>query len=164
VGLRVLGFRGLRCRTGLRARLLLEAGYGVEGCGFGAPGVRVGELVFTTAMTGYPESLTDPSYAGQILVVAHPMVGNYGVPRPLVEGGLALNMESERVQVEALVVAEYPEHSHPKASMSLGEWLEASGVPGIYAVDTRWLVRLVRSMGVMHAAAAVYPEDSRPPD
>lgn len=146
----------LRCPT--KARILLEDGAAVEACGFGAEATITGELVFTTAMTGYPESLTDPSYMGQILVITHPMVGNYGVPRVRVHNGLSLNMESEGVKVAGLLVAEYPEYSHPEAMTSLGGWLEESGVPGAYRLDTRWLVKRVRSRGVMQAIVSVSSE------
>ncbi|MEB3773345.1 MAG: glutamine-hydrolyzing carbamoyl-phosphate synthase small subunit [Desulfurococcales archaeon] len=142
----------LGCRV--KSRILLEDGTGIEACGFGYEGVSVGELVFTTAMTGYPESLTDPSYAGQILVITHPHVGNYGVPRVRTWRGLALNMESESVKVSGLIVSDYPDYSHPEALWSLGEWLASDGVPGAYGVDTRWLVKKIRSMGVMQAVVA----------
>ncbi len=141
-----------------KARILLEDGTAVEACGFGAEATVTGELVFTTAMTGYPESLTDPSYMGQILVITHPMVGNYGVPRVRVENGLSLNMESESIKVWGLLVSEYPEYSHPEAVQSLGEWLESSGVPGAYRLDTRWLVKKVRTRGVMQAVVSVSRE------
>ncbi len=152
----------LRCRTGLRARLLTRR-FAVEGCGFGAEGLRVGELVFSTSMTGYPESLTDPSYRGQILIYTHPMVGNYGVPQPGVHQGVSLEWESLEVQVAGFIVAELPRHWHGRARWGLSEWLALHGVPGMYRVDTRWLVKEVRSGGVTEAALAVYREGSPPP-
>lgn len=102
----------LRCKFGLRARLLLRDGLRIEGCGFGAPGVRVGEVVFSTSMTGYLKSLTDPSYRGQILIYTHPMVGNYGVSSLDVRlHGVPLHYESDSVQVEGFIVSELPERT-----------------------------------------------------
>ncbi|MET1101172.1 MAG: glutamine-hydrolyzing carbamoyl-phosphate synthase small subunit [Pyrodictiaceae archaeon] len=148
----------LRCPHDLCARLLLANGLGFEGCGFGAMGTAIGEAVFTTAMTGYPESLTDPSYRGQILVETHPMMGNYGVPSPSRRyAGIPLDYESDRVQVEGFVVAELPAPSHHASVMSLDEWLRKEKVPGIYRVDTRLLVRILREHGVLMAALAVFP-------
>jgi carbamoyl-phosphate synthase small subunit len=153
----------LRCRTGLRARLLLADGIAVEGCGFGAPVTRVGEVVFTTAMTGYPESLTDPSYRGQILVEAHPMMGNYGVPKKSrLHHGILLDYESDRIQVEGFVVAELPKPSHYASAMSLHEWLQSEGVPGVYRVDTRFLVKRIREYGVVMGIISVYSESDEP--
>ncbi|MEB3852204.1 MAG: glutamine-hydrolyzing carbamoyl-phosphate synthase small subunit [Desulfurococcales archaeon] len=154
---------GGRCRTGLRGALLLESGLAVEGCGFGAEGVRVGEVVFSTSMTGYPESLTDPSYRGQILVYTHPMVGNYGVPRPRVRHGVLYGLESERVHVEGFVVAELSRHAPRPGRLGLHEWLRAQGVPGVFRVDTRMLVRHLRSRGTMMGAVGVYPEGEPAP-
>ena len=162
--IRVHRYPLLRCPTGLRARLLLESGTAVEACGFGAPGTRVGEVVFTTAMTGYPESLTDPSYRGQILVETHPMVGNYGVPsRSRLYHGVPLDYESDHVQVEGFVVAELPKPSHYASVASLHAWLAGEGVPGIYRVDTRMLVEEIREHGVEMGILAVYPAHQEPP-
>jgi len=151
---------GRTTRRGLKSLLLLEDGTLIEGWGFGKPGVRVGEIVFTTGMVGYTESLTDPSYEGQILIITHPLVGNYGVARKhICENGLPLHFESDRIHVEALVVAYETDPSHWASGMSLHEWLESEGVPGISHVDTRFLVKKIREKGVMMAALAVYPED-----
>lgn len=149
----------VRCKTGLRARLLLADGFRVEGCGFGSEGVRVGEIVFSTGMQGYVEALTDPSYAGQILIWTHPMVGCYGVPSPEHSYcGIPLNYESDRVQVEGFIVSELPPHNHYLSVMSLDEWLRSAGVPGIFRVDTRALVKRIREYGVIMGVLAVYPE------
>jgi carbamoyl-phosphate synthase small subunit len=162
--LRVYRFPGLRCRTGLRGRLLLASGLAVEGCGFGAPATRVGEVVFTTAMTGYTESLTDPSYRGQILIATHPMMGNYGVPsRARRLHGIPLDYESDRIQVEGFVVAELPHPSHHASEMSLHQWLAREGVPGLYRVDTRMLVRHIREHGTAMGIIAVYHEKGEEP-
>jgi carbamoyl-phosphate synthase small subunit len=149
----------LWCRSGLRARLLLADGTAVEGCGFGARDTRVGEVVFTTSMPGYPESLTDPSYAGQILIWTHPMVGCYGIPSfEHSYCSVPFNYESDRVQVEGFIVSELPPHNHYLSTMSLAEWLELSGVPGMFRVDTRALVKRIREYGVLMGVLAVYPE------
>ncbi|MEN2999140.1 MAG: glutamine-hydrolyzing carbamoyl-phosphate synthase small subunit [Acidilobaceae archaeon] len=142
--------RGLRCSH--RARLLLANGMMIEGCAFGHTTTRTGELVFSTGMTGYPEALTDPSYAGQILVWTHPMVGCYGVPsREHSFCGVPINYESDRVAVEGFVVSELPPHNHYLSVSSLAEWLESSRVPGMYKVDTRAIVKVLREQGVMPA-------------
>ena len=131
--------------------------------------IFVGEVVFNTAMTGYPESLTDPSYAGQILVTTFPLIGNYGVPDTgLGKDGLPLFMESERIHVKALVVADYSEHySHWNAKESLASWLKREKVPGITGIDTRRLTKVLREHGVMrgrivfgHTEGAEVTEDT----
>ena len=108
-------------------------------------------MVFNTAMTGYPESLTDPSYAGQILVTTYPLIGNYGVPNTSIgDDGLPLFLESERIHVKGLVVADYSEHySHWNAKESLSQWLIREKIPAITGIDTRRLTKLLREHGVM---------------
>jgi carbamoyl-phosphate synthase small subunit len=108
-------------------------------------------VVFNTAMTGYPESLTDPSYAGQILVTTFPLIGNYGVPDTGVgDDGLPLFMESERIHPKALIVADYSErYSHWNAKASLSDWLKREKVPAITGIDTRRLTKVLREHGVM---------------
>jgi carbamoyl-phosphate synthase small subunit len=151
----------LKCPRGLCSRLLLANGVGFEGCGFGSPRTVVGEAVFTTAMTGYPESLTDPSYRGQILVETHPMIGNYGVPsRSRNVAGIPLDYESDSIQVEGFVVAELPKPSHYASVMSLDEWFRSEDRPGMYRVDTRLLVRILREHGVVMAVLATFPCDN----
>jgi carbamoyl-phosphate synthase small subunit len=143
----------------LRARLLLEDGEAIDGCGFGRPRVSVGEVVFTTGMTGYVEALTAPSYAGQILVWTHPMVGCYGVPaRTHSIYGIPIDYESDRVQVEGFVASELPLPSHYLSVRNLHEWLGESGVPGMYKVDTRALVKRIRERGVMMGILATFNE------
>ena len=139
-----------------QAKLILEDGTTFCGFSFGYDSVHssdifVGEVVFNTAMTGYPESLTDPSYAGQILVTTFPLIGNYGVPDTgLGKDGLPLFMESERIHVKGLVVADYSEHySHWNAKESLASWLKREKVPGITGIDTRRLTKVLREHGVM---------------
>ncbi|HEY3357903.1 MAG TPA: glutamine-hydrolyzing carbamoyl-phosphate synthase small subunit [Polyangia bacterium] len=120
------------------------------GHGFGAGRAVAGEVVFNTGMTGYVEALTDPSYRGQILVLTYPLVGNYGVPAPRAAGTLDGPYESDRIQVQGLVVQTYVAgYSHHAAVRSLGAWLAAEGVPAITGVDTRTLTRRLREHGTM---------------
>ncbi|MDH3314186.1 MAG: glutamine-hydrolyzing carbamoyl-phosphate synthase small subunit [Gammaproteobacteria bacterium] len=134
----------------MAVRLRLNEGTGVQGRGFGATKLVQGEVVFNTAMVGYVEALTDPSYCGQILVLTYPLVGNYGVPPPRTPGSLDGPYESGRIQVQGLVVQNYVDaYSHHAASRSLHEWLSAEGVPGLTGVDTRFLTRQLREHGTM---------------
>jgi carbamoyl-phosphate synthase small subunit len=133
------------------ARLLLADGSVWEGESFGAEVDTDGEVVFNTGMVGYPESLTDPSYRGQILVFTYPLIGNYGVPSAdLNEWGFSKNFESEEIQVRGLIVATASEDfSHQAAVSSLGNWMKHHGIPGITGIDTRALTKLLREHGVM---------------
>ena len=133
------------------ARLILEDGSQFCGWSFGYDADAIGEVVFNTAMTGYPESLTDPSYAGQILVTTYPLIGNYGVPDTgLGDNGLPLLMESDRIHVKGLVVADYSEtFSHWNAKESLASWLKREKIPAITGIDTRRLTKVLREHGVM---------------
>ena len=131
------------------AVLRLEGGAEFRGWMFGYDGPCDGEAVFSTAMVGYPESLTDPSYSGQILCVSYPLVGNYGVPE---EGpdemGISRNFESEKIWARGLVISEYSfDYSHWNAVKSLDEWLREQKVPGIYGIDTRALTQELRENG-----------------
>ena len=134
-----------------KAKLILDDGSQVIGHSFGYESNTTGEVVFNTAMTGYPESLTDPSYAGQILVTTFPLIGNYGVPDTGVgDDGLPLFMESERIYPKALIVADYSErYSHWNANESLSDWLKREKVPAITGIDTRRLTKVLREHGVM---------------
>ena len=133
------------------ARLILEDGSQFVGWSFGFDTNTVGEVVFNTAMTGYPESLTDPSYAGQILVTTYPLIGNYGVPDTgLGDNGLPLFMESDKIHAKALIVADYSEtYSHWNARESLASWLKREIIPAITGIDTRRLTKVLRESGVM---------------
>jgi carbamoyl-phosphate synthase small subunit len=132
------------------ASLALEDGTVLDGRGFGAAKVVRGEVVFNTAMTGYVEALTDPSYCGQILVLTYPLAGNYGVPAPRRPESLDGPYESGRIQVQGLVVQNYVEaYSHHAACRSLHEWLSAEGIPGLTGVDTRSLTRRLRERGTL---------------
>jgi len=133
------------------ATLRLANGMEFRGWSFGYDGPCDGETVFSTAMVGYPESLTDPSYSGQILCVTYPLVGNYGVPSEGVdENGISLNFESERIWVRGLVISEYSfNFSHWDAVKSLDQWLKEQKIPGIYGIDTRALTQVLRDNGSM---------------
>jgi len=131
-------------------KLVLEDGSAFTGKSFGYEGSVAGEVVFNTAMTGYPESLTDPSYKGQILVLTYPLVGNYGVPREDSENGLYKFFESDMLHISALVISDYSaEYSHWNARQSLGDWLKQNQIPGIFDVDTRLITKLLREKGSM---------------
>ncbi len=143
-----------------KASLILEDGTAFPGFSFGSPASAAGEVVFNTAMTGYPESLTDPSYSGQILVPTYPLIGNYGVPPMTIEGGLPRFFESDKIHVRGLVVSDYSfEYSHWNAVKSLDEWLKEHGVPGIYGVDTRQITKMIRERGVMSGKIVVEGDD-----
>ena len=133
------------------ATLILSNGTQFHGKSFGYEAETVGEVVFNTAMTSYPESLTDPSYAGQIMVNTYPLIGNYGVPEiAMGRDGLPLYTESDKIQVKALIVADYSEtYSHWNAKESLATWLKREKIPAITGIDTRRLTMLLREHGVM---------------
>lgn len=135
-----------------KVTLQLSDGTEFHGKSFGYEQPVAGEVVFNTAMMGYPESLTDPSYAGQLLTMTFPLVGNYGVPPFTFEKqtGLPDFMESDRIYASALIVSDYSEqYSHWNAVESLGEWLQREKVPGITGIDTRELTKVLREHGVM---------------
>ncbi len=131
--------------------LVLEDGTRFKGKSFGYEAPVAGEVVFNTAMMGYPESLTDPSYAGQMMTLTFPLVGNYGVPRFSIEdNGLPTFMESDRIYAAAIIVSDYSEeYSHWNACESLGDWLKREKVPGVTDIDTRQLTKVLREHGVM---------------
>lgn len=133
------------------ARLILQDGTVFHGLSFGFPGSTAGEVVFNTAMTGYPESLTDPSYEGQILVTTFPLQGNYGVPsRGFNPEGISNNFESDHIHCRALVVQDYSwENSHWQSQRSLAKWLEQEKIVGLYNIDTRALTKHLRDCGSM---------------
>jgi carbamoyl-phosphate synthase small subunit len=131
-------------------RLQLEDGTEFHGKSFGHNKSISGEVVFNTAMTGYPESLTDPSYKGQILVLTYPLVGNYGVPGELRENNMYKYYESYALHISGLIISDYTEeYSHWNAKKSLGEWLKEFKIPGIYGIDTRKLTKILREKGTM---------------
>jgi len=131
-------------------KLVLEDGTELAGTSCAAQESVAGEVVFNTAMTGYVETLTDPSYRGQILVLTYPLVGNYGVPAPRDPNSLARPFESDRIQVQALVVQNYVDHhSHHESTRSLAEWCASENVPLITGIDTRNLTQKLRENGTM---------------
>lgn len=135
--------------------LELEDGLAFQGYSFGARKSIAGELVFQTGMVGYPESVTDPSYRGQILVITFPLVGNYGVPsRETMDElirDLPAHFESSQIHIAGLVAATYSgeDYSHYLATSSLGTWLKEQDIPAMYAVDTRALTKHIREKGSM---------------
>ena len=135
--------------------LEIQDGEVYEGISFGAQKSAAGELVFQTGMVGYPESLTDPSYRGQILVITFPLVGNYGVPSRTVMDELLQDLpkyfESSQIHIAGLVTASYSgeDYSHYLAKSSLGSWLKENGVPAMCGVDTRALTKRIRQHGTM---------------
>ena len=146
---------GLTQHNAKRMALELRDGSVHHGFSFGAGRSIAGELVFQTGMVGYPESITDPSYKGQILVMTFPLVGNYGVPSrtktdSLIDGVLAY-FEASQIHVAGLVIASYAgeEYSHYLANSSLGTWLKEQDVPAVYGVDTRALTKKIREQGSM---------------
>jgi len=132
----------------------------IKGYAFGHESSAAGEVVFNTAMTGYPESLTDPSYEGQILVLTYPLIGNYGVPKEEYEEGISMFYESDKIHVSALVISEYSfTGSHWNLSKTLDDWLKEQKIPGIYGVDTRALTKKIREKGVM-LGQNIFPDSS----
>lgn len=148
------------------ARLILDDGSQFVGKSFGYEADTIGEVVFNTAMTGYPESLTDPSYAGQILVTTYPLIGNYGVPSTdSAPNGIPLYMESDRIHVKALIVADYSEdYSHWNAKESLSAWLKREKIPAITGIDTRRLTTRLREHGVMLGRIEILNSKSKTED
>lgn len=134
-----------------KVTLVLDDGTQFHGQSFGYEQNVAGEVVFNTAMMGYPESLTDPSYAGQLMVLTYPLVGNYGVPPFSMEpDGLPTFMESDKIYATAIIVSDYTEqYSHWNACESLGDWLKREHVPGVTGIDTRQLTKVLREHGVM---------------
>ena len=135
----------------MKAKLILETGEQFDGISFGYEQPTSGEVVFNTAMCGYPESLTDPSYIGEMLVLTYPLVGNYGVPASELENnGLSRFFESEKIHVKAFIVSNYSEnYCHWNASESLSDWLKKHKIPAISDIDTRALTKLLREKGSM---------------
>ncbi|MBP9718111.1 glutamine-hydrolyzing carbamoyl-phosphate synthase small subunit [Candidatus Gracilibacteria bacterium] len=133
------------------ARLVLTDGSSFEGKPFGAPVSSEGEVVFNTGMVGYPESLTDPSYRGQILVLTYPLVGNYGVPsQERDEYKMKKFFESDSMHIRGLIVSEYCDtYSHWNAKESLSKWMQYYNIPGLTGIDTRALTQKLREHGVM---------------
>jgi carbamoyl-phosphate synthase/aspartate carbamoyltransferase len=145
--------------------LELKDGSVYQGYSFGAKKSVAGELVFQTGMVGYPESITDPSYRGQILVITFPLVGNYGVPsRDTMDEllkDLPAHFEASQIHIAGLITASYAgeDYSHFLATSSLGTWLKEQGVPAIYGVDTRALTKRIREEGSMLGRMLLQKQD-----
>ena len=149
--------------TPRKVKLVLQNGRTLEGWGFGYDGPCDGEVVFSTAMVGYTESLTDPSYSGQILCITYPILGNYGVTEMETDAdGLLKGFESEKIHIRGLVVTDYcEEYSHWDAVKSLGDWMKEFKVPGIFGIDTRLLTQILREEGSM--LGKIVPADDEAP-
>jgi carbamoyl-phosphate synthase small subunit len=137
--------------------LVLEDGSEFHGKSFGKPRSTAGEVVFSTGMTGYPQSLTDPSFYGQILVSTYPLIGNYGIPFDKYDSwGLPVHFESDKVQVRGFAISELCEDpSHFGKIKTLSKWFEENDVPGIQGIDTRLLTKRLREQGVMRGKIVV---------
>ena len=159
------GYQGTRALTRRSScspygpmKLFLEDGTEVVGRGFGAMRPVAGEVVFNTGMSGYIESLTDPSYRGQILLLTYPLIGNYGVPKPREPGTLTRPYEADRLQVQGLIVQNYvDQHSHHAGARSLSQWLMGENIPAVTGVDTRAITQKLREKGTMRGW--LYPEN-----
>jgi carbamoyl-phosphate synthase small subunit len=131
------------CLKPVQGSLLLEDGTMFEGTSFGYERASAGEVVFSTGMVGYPESLTDPSFAGQILTLTYPLIGNYGIPDRSM-------WEDDKIQVSGLIVSNYNDTpSHVQSSMNLGTWLREEKIPALEIKDTRLLTKHIRTHGTM---------------
>lgn len=133
-----------------KATLILADGTEFGGYSFGAEISISGEVVFNTGMVGYVESLTDPSYYGQILTMTYPLIGNYGVPGTESHLELPRYFESSRIHISALIVSDYSYHySHWNAEKSLSDWLKKEEIPALHGIDTRALTKQLREQGTM---------------
>jgi carbamoyl-phosphate synthase small subunit len=143
------------------ATLILEDGTRLPGVSFGAEKSVSGEFVFHTGMVGYAESITDPSYCGQVLVFSYPLIGNYGVPSDTTDSqGISLFFESNKTHVSAIVVSEecaLP--SHWNSSRTLSQWLKEKGVPAVSGVDTRALIKIIREKGSLSGKIVIEGDD-----
>jgi carbamoyl-phosphate synthase small subunit len=147
---------------GIDSRLVLEDGKEFTGYSFGFEKSVSGEVVFNTAMTGYPESLTDPSYKGQILTLTYPIIGNYGVPDNQTKDGMHKFFESYKMHISGLIVSGYTsEYSHWNAEKSLGNWLKEFEIPALYGIDTRELTKILREEGTMLGKIVMGNQDVR---
>ena len=132
------------------SKLILVDGSEVLGKPFGSNSTVKGEVVFNTGMVGYPETFTDPSYAGQILVLTYPLIGNYGIPKDKIENGFSSVFESEKIHIRGLIISDYSDDpSHWDSVKSLGTWLKENNIPALYDVDTRALTKKIRTFGVI---------------
>lgn len=133
-----------------KAKLVLKDGTIIKGKLLGAKTSVSGEVVFNTGLVGYPQTLTDPSYRGQILVLTYPLIGNYGVPKKSIENNLLKYFESDKIHIKGLIISDYSfRYNHWNAANSLNDWLKENNIPALYNVDTRELTKKLRDKGVM---------------
>lgn len=145
-----LKFLEMNKKKNKNAVLILEDGSEFAGTSFGYQSNTNGEVVFNTGIVGYPETMTDPSYRGQILVCTYPLIGNYGIPSDEKENGMYKFFESDNIHVRALIVSEYSEnYSHWSAKKSLADWMVEQKIPGVSGIDTRMLTRKLRENGTI---------------
>lgn len=155
-GLFITTIYSIVMRTLKSASLILDDGTIFRGKSFGYDKSVSGEVVFNTAMTGYPESLTDPSYKGQLLVFTYPIIGNYGVPANKTVDNLSQFYESEKIHVNAVIISDYSfEYSHWNAEKTLAQWLQEEQITGIFDIDTRALTKHLREHGSMSGKIVV---------
>jgi carbamoyl-phosphate synthase small subunit len=134
----------------MNAKLILKNGTEFCGISFGSEKASSGEVVFNTGMVGYAESLTDPSYTGQILTLTYPLIGNYGVPGKKETNEILNHFESNKIHVKGLIISDYSHnYSHWNAAQSLGDWLKEEDIPALYGIDTRKLTKILREKGTM---------------
>lgn len=147
--------------SGKTATLVLEDGSTFSGVSFGAEKSVSGEFVFHTGMVGYLESITDPSYTGQVLVFSFPLIGNYGVPPETVDSnGISLFYESNKAHVTAIIVSEYcAQPSHWNSTKTLSEYLKEKNIPAVSGVDTRALIKIIREKGSLKGKIIMHGED-----
>ncbi|MCF0178398.1 MAG: glutamine-hydrolyzing carbamoyl-phosphate synthase small subunit [Bacteroidales bacterium] len=147
-----------------KASLILANGMSFDGYAFGSVRPTQGETVFSTAMVGYTETLTDPSFKGQLLCITYPLIGNYGVPEAIAdENGLLEGFESEQIHVQGLIISDLSEqYSHWSAVSSLDEWLKKNDIPGIMGIDTRELTQVIRENGSMMGQIVIEGESAQP--
>ena len=143
-----------------RAFLILEDGTKYEGFVFGHAQSTSGEIVFSTGMIGYTESLTDPSFYGQIIVLTYPLIGNYGVGKESDQYRLS-PFESAKIQAKGLIVSEYSDqYDHWNATQSLEQWMQQEKIPGLYGIDTRALTKHLREKGTMLGKIIIAEKDT----
>lgn len=146
----------------MSASLILKTGETFNGISFGADKPISGEVVFQTGMVGYPESLTDPSYRGQILVLTYPLIGNYGIsPKKLDEHAIPYFFESDNIHISALIVGEYTnDQNHWNCNKSLSKWLKENDIPAISGIDTRRLTKIIREHGTILGRIIIHDNEN----
>jgi len=134
----------------MKGFLILEDKTIIKGKLFGYSKKAAGEVVFTTGMVGYPQTLTDPSFKGQIIVFTFPLIGNYGIPSSSYQNKLIKNFQSGKIQAEGIVIScKSQSSSHWQAKLCLEDWLKKNKIPGLFEIDTRMLTKKLRQKGTM---------------